>query len=534
MARMLITQLLHMLPSKRFTSSFGTLTGISRLALGVFLGLSPSCALDDGSAADPAIADPAIPDPGAADDGEDISSQPVCSGGRVVCHAHVRTFGAERSRSPRAASPLAVPAGFGPADLQSAYGIDPDRLATTAAPVVAITDAFGYPKLEADLAVYRQTYGLPPCTIASGCLRIVNQQGQATNLPPAPPANDDWTVETALDVDMVSAACPRCKILVVQAVDDQSNGLDIAQNTAASLGATVISDSWGSVEQKGDAQLLATSDTTYYKHPGLAIFVASGDAGYNDTVAPAGRPIGPGYPATSQYTIAVGATHLIKAPGTTRGWTESAWAVTTSPATGQVDVTRGAGGSGCSLSIPKPAYQSMSPCGFKATSDIAAVGDPATGVAVYNTNGTNKGWSIVGGTSASAPFVAAIFAATGNGSQTSGKFVADNVSKMFDVTSGNNGTCPTGQGLLCTAQAGWDGPTGFGTPNVKLLMPATATGPGTGGGNGGGNGGGSASNGADSGSGSDGDSDITGGCSTGGGAGLLLGLALLGLRRRKR
>jgi hypothetical protein len=178
--------------------------------------------------------------------------------------------------------------------------------------------------------------------------------------------------------------------------------------------------------------------------------------------------------------------------------------------------------------IAKPAYQSTSPCGFKAAADIAAVGDPATGLAVYNTNGMNTGWTIVGGTSAAAPFVAGIFAATGNGTQTSGKFIADNVGKMFDVASGTNGTCPTGQGLLCTAATGWDGPTGFGTPNVKLLMPATATGPSTGGGNGGGNGGGSGA-----GSGSD-DSDITGGCSAGGGAGLLLGLALLGVRRRKR
>jgi subtilase family serine protease len=528
MARMLITQALHMQPSKRFATSFGMLTGISRLALGVFLGFTPSCALDDGSAADPSSSDGT-----AADDGEDISSQPVCSGGRVVCHAHIRTFGAERSRSPRAVPLAALPAGYGPADLQSAYGIDPTKLATTTAPVVAITDAFGYPNLEADLAVYRQTYGLPPCTTANGCLKIVNQQGQTTNLPPAPPANDDWTVETALDVDMVSAACPRCNILVVQATDDQNTGLDVAQNTAASLGATVISDSWGSVEQPGQAQALASSDATYYKHPGIAIFVASGDAGYDDTIAPAGRPTGPGYPATSQYTIAVGGTHLVKAPGTARGWTETAWAVTTSPTTGQVDVTHGAGGSGCSLSSPKPAYQSASPCTFKATSDIAVVGDPATGVAVYNTNGGIKGgWGVIGGTSAAAPFVAAIFAATGNGSQTSGKFIADNVSKMFDVTSGTNGTCPAGQELLCNAKAGWDGPTGFGTPNVKLLMPATATGPGTGSGGGNGNGGGSNSaNGA--GSGSDG-AEITGGCSAGGGAGLLLGLALLGLRRRKR
>ncbi|HWJ55263.1 MAG TPA: S8 family serine peptidase, partial [Vicinamibacterales bacterium] len=256
--------------------------------------------------------------------------------------------------APRAA----LPAGFGPTDLQSAYGIDPNKLATTTAPLVAITDAYGYPKLEADLMVYRQTYGLPPCTIANGCLKIVNQQGQTTNLPQPPPAGDDWTVETALDVDMVSAACPRCRILVVQAADDIGNGLDQSQNTAATLGATVISDSWGSIEQSSDVQ----KETTFYRHPGVAIFVAAGDAGFEETIQPAPQPpaklaTGPSYPATSQYTIAVGGTRLVRAASTARGWTETAWAVTTSATTGQVDLTRGAGGSSCSRVVTKPAYQ---------------------------------------------------------------------------------------------------------------------------------------------------------------------------------
>src|SRR3569833_3015836 len=109
--------------SKRFTSSFGMLTGISRLALGVFLGLTPSCALDDGSASDPSVSDGTI-----TDDGEDVTSERVCNKGRIQCHAHIRTFGAERRRSPRAVSPAALPAGYGPADLQAACGIDPNKL----------------------------------------------------------------------------------------------------------------------------------------------------------------------------------------------------------------------------------------------------------------------------------------------------------------------------------------------------------------------------------------------------------------------
>jgi uncharacterized protein (TIGR03382 family) len=509
MARIVITSWLHMQPSKRFASSFGMLASISKLTLGVALGLVPSCALDDGSG----TGDPSAADEATAGDGEATLAAPVCSSGPIRCHALIQTS----ATTHRIKSHAAAPIGLGPPDLQAAYNINPAKIATPAAkPTVAITDAYGYPKLEADLGVYRAQYGLPPCTIANGCLKIVNQQGQTAPLPAAPPANDDWTVETALDVDMASAACPLCNILVVQATSNQDNGLDIAQNTAATLGATVISDSWGGPEQPNQAAAYASSDDTYFKHPTIAIFVAAGDAGYDDTVTPVTNPptpTGPDYPATSRYTIAVGATKLVKDATTTRGWKESAWAVTL--ANGTPDLTRGAGGSACSLSTPKPTYQTASPCAFKATADIAAVGDPSTGVSVYNTNGTNPGWISVGGTSASAPFVAAIFAATGNGNQTSGAFIANNVAKLWDVTSGTNGTCPTGQGLLCTAAAGWDGPTGFGTPNVGLLMPG-----GTG-----------ATNGSD-----DAPADVIGGCSTGGGttgAGMLLGLAVLGLRRRR-
>jgi MYXO-CTERM domain-containing protein len=520
---MLITFSLHMLTSKRFVSNFGMLAGIARLALGVTLGLVPSCALDDGSMSDPGSSDEA-----AAAAGEETSSVSVCTSGPIRCLAHVKTAGRTESRRivSHATAPLA--GSFGPPDLQAAYNIDPTRLATTTKPTIAIVDAYGYTKLEADLAVYRKQYNLPPCTTANGCLKIVNQQGQLTPLPADPPTTDDWTIETALDVDMASAACPLCNILVLQATDP-GQGLYISQNSAATLGATVVSNSWGGPETAPTTQAPDPQATleAYFVHPTMAIFAASGDAGYDDQLGPVAQQ-GPGYPATSAHVIAVGATHLVKAPGTARGWAETAWSTTADPKTG-------AGGSACSLSIPKPAYQTASPCTFKATSDIAAVGDPATGVAVYDSNGTNTGWLSVGGTSASSPFVAGIFAATGNGGQGSGQFIANNVSKLWDVTSGSNGTC-AGKTLLCNAAAGWDGPTGFGTPNVGMFMPAVA-----GGGDGTGSGGGTTTGsggGTDpgTGTGSDGSQDITGGCSTGGagGGGLLLGLALLGLRRRRR
>ncbi len=512
---------------KRSATSLEMLASIFKLTLGVTMGLAASCSVDDGRAGDPATNDDSI-----TETGEDASSASVCTSGPFRCLSHVRTTGAGVNR--RLTSHAATPTGIGATDLQSAYKIDPTKLATSTKPTIAIIDAYGYTNLEADLAVYRSQYGLPACTKANGCLKIVNQDGQASPLPPNPPADDDWTVETALDVDMASAGCPLCNILVVQATDNAGDGLFIAQNAAIALGATVISNSWGGPEQAG--QPLAPAEA-YFNHPNVGIYVAAGDAGYNNTIVPAGNVTGPDYPGTSQYTIAVGATRLVKDATTTRGWTETAWAVTNTA--GAVDLTRGAGGSACSLSTVKPAYQTASPCAFKATADVSAVGDPATGLAVYNTTVANRAWISVGGTSASAPFVAAIMAATGNGKQTSGEFFSLNTAKLWDVTSGTNGAC-VGKTLLCNAATGWDGPTGFGTPNVSALM-AAATGAGNGGGTGAGGGTGNGGGGTDgkgtvgtTGTGS-GSQDLQGGCAVGGsGSGLLLGLALLGLRRRRR
>jgi subtilase family serine protease len=469
---------------KHFAPGFGMLASISRLVLGVMVGLVPSCALDDASMSE----GPAASDDVAAPEDEDASSSSVCTSGTYRCHARVRTGKAGLRISSHAA-----PMGFGPEELQSAYNINPASTVTSK-PTVAIVDAYGYAALESDLAMYRTQYGLPPCTKANGCLRVVNQLGQATPLPANPPANDDWTVETALDVDMVSAACPLCNILVVQATDNAGDGLFIAQNTATALGATVISDSWGGPEQAPTAANRAPQalEEPYFNHPGVAIFVAAGDDGYNDA------GLGPDYPATSAHVIAVGGTRLVRDPSP-RGWSETAWTK---------------GGSACSLSIAKPTYQATSPCTFKATADIAAVGDPATGMAVYNT--ANGGWIVLGGTSASAPFVAAIFAATGNGAQSSGAFISSKANRLYDVTRGNNGACPAGS-RLCNAGAGWDGPTGYGTPNAALLIPGSSVG----------------TVGRTDGTGDS--QDIIGGCSAGGGmgGGALLGLALLGLRRRR-
>jgi MYXO-CTERM domain-containing protein len=469
-------------------------------------------------------------------------SQPMscnANGQRFHCKGHIRS-----DVRPQLA-PDAVTAGFGPADLTAAYALDATLKPTA---IIAIVDAFGYVNAESDLAAYRTKYALPACTVASGCLTIVNQEGKTTPLPSAPPAGDDWTVETALDLDMASAACPSCKLLLVQANDDTSDGLMIAQAAAAGLGASVISNSWGGPEST--ASLGSTQEKFFQLGKPVTIFVAAGDAGYDDGGS------GPDYPSVSAFVIAVGGTSLVKsAAGGTRGWSETAWATSTKAA--------GAGGSSCSISIPKPTYQSAlnTQCTFRAAADLAAVGDPATGVAVYNKNA--GGFIVVGGTSASSPFVAGVFALYGKGGAAP-SYPYSNTGAFFDVLTGSNGTCGN---ILCNATKGWDGPTGVGTPNGAMFMtaapdmatapvdmamappdlaqPVVSTGGGggstaTGGGSSGSGGGSTSGNGATSGGTSTSGSTGGIGCSLGGaasaGSGWLfsLGFVLVAAWRRRR
>lgn len=359
----------------------------------------------------------------------------VCSGGRLHCMSRIRVGSDAKIRS------YATSTGFGPSDLASAYNLN---TSLNPGATIALVDAYGYANAESDLAAYRSNYGLAACTVASGCLKIVNQNGATSPLPSAPPSGDDWTVETALDLDMASAACPNCKLLLVQANDDTSDGLYIAQGTAANLGASVISNSWGGPESSSDP---ATNYESYFNYPNVGIFVAAGDSGYDD----GGQ--GPDYPGTSAHTTAVGGTTLTKS-STSRGWSEGAWS---------------SGGSACSLSISKPTWQTNTVCSYKATADVSAVADPNTGLAVYNAS--NGGWIVVGGTSAASPLVASIFALTGNAKDSLG-YAYSHASAFNDVTSGSNGSCGN---VLCNAGAGWDGPTGVGTPIGGSMGTCTPT-----------------------------------------------------------
>jgi subtilase family serine protease len=331
-------------------------------------------------------------------------------------------------------APGAAPSGYGPSSLVSAYKLPTGGTGRT----VGIVDAQDDPNAEADLAHYRSQFGLPACTTANGCFRKVNQSGAASPLPAADPG---WAGEISLDVDMVSAICPACHILLVEATSATIQNLGTSVNTAVSLGAKYVSNSYGGPESNDPA-----NDTRYYHHPGVAVTASTGDGGF-----------GISYPSSSPFVTAVGGTTL-KTANNSRGWTETAW-------TGA--------GSGCSSDEPKPSFQVgvNTGCARRAVADVAAVADPNTGVAVYQTYGAG-GWNVYGGTSVSSPIIAAVYALAGvpGATDTPVAYPYAHPGNLFDITSGSSGSCSPP--VLCTAGPGWDGPTGLGTPNGTAAFRA--------------------------------------------------------------
>jgi subtilase family serine protease len=361
------------------------------------------------------------------------SHRPVCPGpanvGAALCHSHVVTD----ARGTPQVTP--APSGYGPAQFHTAYSLPSGAPSPQ---TIAIVDAYDSPTIASDLNAYSAQYGLPQCTSANPCFRKVNQYGTAGSYPRK---DAGWALEIALDVEIAHAICPNCTILLVEASNNSLANLATAVNTAARLGATQISNSYGGSEWSGEASITA------YDHPGIAITASSGDSGY-----------GSSFPAASPTVVAVGGTTL------TLG-TDDAWAGET--------VWSGSG-SGCSAYLAAKPMQttlaawSLTGCDTKrAIADVAADADPATGAAVYDTTTYQgrSGWFKVGGTSLSAPLIAGVYALAGNAATVSypASLPYANRSALHDVTSGSNGTCTYVR--MCKGLVGYDGPTGLGTPN---------------------------------------------------------------------
>ena len=349
--------------------------------------------------------------------------------------------GARIAAAPAAGQPQAAT----PAYLEQAYDLSYLSQTGGSSDTVAIVDAYDDPTAEADLGVYRSTYGLPACTSQNGCFKKVNQHGLAS---PLPPAEASWDGEISLDLDAVSAVCPNCHILLVEAASSFDTDLDAAVQTAARMGANQISASWTFTSSQ--------VPTGTYTFPGVATVAATGDDGY----------VGPGYddyPAAFPGVTAAGGTTLAPASSAgARGFSEGAWSWN----------GESGGGSGCDVNFPQPSYQPNAGCPGRAYADLSADANPSTGLNVYD----DGSWGLIGGTSLSTPLIAAYYAISGVQDATPQWAYTDS-SQLNDLVTGSTGECPTGLGYICDAGVGYDGPTGVGS-----ISGATATGaPGIGG-----------------------------------------------------
>lgn len=375
----------------------------------------------------------------------------VAPGDWGVCLALVRTDIGGIPGGDHGAVPLghenttsSTPPGYGPAQLAAAYNLNAGG---GSGQTVALVESGDYPTAEADLAVYRSQYGLPPCTTANGCFSKVGQTGSTTSLPRV---NASWAEETALDEDMVSAICPNCHILIVEANSATTANLDAAVNEAAKLGATEISNSYGGREY-------ASSDSAF-NHPGIVITASSGDSGYAE---------GSQQPCSFSTVVCTGGTSL-QPSGSARGYNEVVW-----------NDSYGAAGSGCSSYVAKPSWQTDKGCKTRSQSDVSFDADPNYGVAVYDSTSYEgySGWMVFGGTSVASPAIASVFALAGNASSL-GPNAAEGFWKaagggLYGVTSGNNLSrrvrCGSAYPYICTAgtndDGDYSGPGGWGSPD---------------------------------------------------------------------
>ncbi len=362
---------------------------------------------------------------------------PVAPFGQERCFVlFARQTSVNRAIAARMTGMAARPKGWGARQLERAYKLPVNRRSHA---TVAVSIAFDTPNLAGYLAVYRKQFGLPPCTVRSGCFRKVNQKGKARPLPMSG-VRSGWDLEATLDVSMISAACPHCKILVVEGNTPEISDLAKTEDTAARLGARVISNSYGARES-GFALKFAKA----YDHPGHVIAVSSGDFGFTAAA----------FPADSRNVTAVGGTVLSRVAGR-RGWSEKVWNVGFA----------GAGGSGCSAYTAKPSWQHDHACPGRTVADVAAV---AWNIPIYNK--IWGGWVTVGGTSVSAPLVAGIYGLAGNASSIRPGYEYRHAAALFDVAHGNNAwfdpqpKVVCGDSYLCVARKGYDAPTGLGTPD---------------------------------------------------------------------
>jgi len=467
----------------------------------------------------------------------DYSARALCSAparGQAACmalalvpqtagaRAHTHPLGMARPALQPDSSPVTAGyVGLRPQDLHSVYAL-PTTSTTTQK--IAIVDAYNDPTAEADLKGYDEQFGLPACTSANGCFAVVNENGKSAPLP-FPKSNAElesarggstgerkaaeratgWDLEISLDIETAHATCQNCSIVLLEAETSAYPNLEAAEHSAAVLGASEISNSWGGPEE---GETVEAEKASPFNDPGVVITASAGDDGYLgwDAANSAERGFAE-FPASSPHVVAVGGTRLqIEANGTWAG--ETVW-------NGD-----GADGGGCSTVFEAQPWQQnvagwgkVGCRGMRAVSDIAADADPYTGVAVHDTSPDCSAeyeeggvmhevahWCTIGGTSLASPLIASVFALAGGakGASYPARTLYQNrlgaPTALHDVTSGSNGDCASAfqieSGLsgctiaaeaescagkrICLAGSGYDGPSGLGTPDGIVAFERSA------------------------------------------------------------
>ncbi|HTB73828.1 MAG TPA: MYXO-CTERM sorting domain-containing protein [Polyangiaceae bacterium] len=362
------------------------------------------------------------------------------------------------------------PGSMTPKDVLAAYQIPPSTAAN--GKIVALIELPSVHGMD-DVNAYRKQFGIPalpacpvdgsgvPTPNGTACFARVGEDGTTNSVTTTDCAG--WSGETGLDMDMVSAACPDCSIVLVEASD--TTDLDKMNHVAATVvGAAAASNSWGGPETGAD-------DPSPYDNANMLVFAASGDSGYDNEQE--GYGAGTSYPASVPSVVAVGGTTLQLTGGS---YSEVAWN-DSSGQNGLFGGGVGAGGSGCSTEFPRPAWQALpgftfGSCSKRASVDMAAAAqfDPTTmggGIAAYDID--DDGWNSVEGTSAASPLTAAIMVRLGLAGKDNHALFYDHIEDFNDVTSGSNDNDGLCSDVMCIAGKGWDGPTGLGTPNGERL-----------------------------------------------------------------
>ena len=294
--------------------------------------------------------------------------------------------------------------GWTPAQMQTHYGLNNaynsgfDGKGQTIVILAAPTD----PSVAIDFAAFSQLTGLPPVT--SSNFQIIYPDGKPSAIALA---NQNATVESALDIEWAHAIAPKAKIILeILPTQDWTEFEYAIQYTVANKLGNVISISYGLPEGLFGAYTVAGFEQSLKTAAaaGIAVNISSGDSGDAGTGVPNGG--GESYPAASAYATSIGGTS-IGLPGP-KAWVEAGWGnnetLLSFAPNAVLDPPLGLGfyagsGGGESIFISKPSWQKTLPGAGRQQPDISADADPFTGAIIVA--GGQVG--VIGGTSLAAP-----------------------------------------------------------------------------------------------------------------------------------